>query len=705
MKDIKLKLLILEDNPIDAELMVRGLEKEGFVLEWKRVETEKAFIEALAEKPDIILSDYKLPAFDDMAAIKLQRQIAPEIPLILVSGTIGEDLAVECLKAGVTDYVHKKRLSRLNLVVKRALKEAGAYRERKKAEDALKVSEKKYRTLFESSRDAIMMLAPPNWVFTAGNCATIEMFKAKDEKEFTSKGPWEISPEYQPDGQLSSEKAGKMINKAMKNGSHFFEWTHTRFNGDDFPATVLLTRIELKGKKLLQATVRDFTERKKAEEDLQRHRDHLQELVKERTSELRESEEKYKGFFKISKDSTFITSKEGRLIDFNDVFSELLGYETREELQKISIPEHYENPKEREKYAREITKHGFVIEYPVNLKKKDGTIINTLITAVPVKDKTGKITGFQGTIRDITEKKKMEEELLSSNANLKSMIENTDDYLLISDEKGYPIIFNKSYARIMKEILGIEMKPGIKPHKLLKNRKDKAWWENLHRRVLSGEKFRVDYQINLGKDNIKHLEISFNPIFKANKVVGFSEFTRDITKRKQAEEALRQGEERYRTMIEHANDMIWTVDTQGCFTFYNHRAEIISGHKFEEWKGKSFAPLIHPDDIEMVGDVFQKTLSGESQNYSVRVNRKNGEMIILSVNTAPIYEKGKVVGTVSFGRDITEQKKAEKILHKQLKDLEIYYKATLGREDRIVELKLEINRLLKKLGKEKKYGV
>ena len=705
MKDIKLKLLILEDNPIDAELMVRGLEKEGFVLEWKRVETEKAFIEALAEKPDIILSDYKLPAFDDMAAIKLQRQIAPEIPLILVSGTIGEDLAVECLKAGATDYVHKSRLSRLNLVVKRALKEAGAYRERKKAEDALKVSEKKYRTLFESSRDAIMMLAPPNWVFTAGNRATIEMFKAKNEKEFTSKGPWEISPEYQPDGQLSSEKAGKMINKAMKNGSHFFEWTHTRFNGDDFPATVLLTRIELKGKKLLQATVRDFTERKKAEEDLQRHRDHLQELVKERTSELRESEEKYKGFFKISKDSTFITSKEGRLIDFNDVFSELLGYETREELQKISIPEHYENPKEREKYAREITKHGFVIEYPVNLKKKDGSIINTLITAVPVKDKTGKITGFQGTIRDITEKKKMEEELLSSNANLKSMIENTDDYLLISDEKGYPIIFNKSYARIMKEILGIEMKPGIKPHKLLKNRKDKAWWENLHRRVLSGEKFRVDYTINLGKDNIRHLEISFNPIFKANKVVGFSEFTRDITKRKQAEEALRQGEERYRTMIEHANDMIWTVDIQGCFTFYNHRAEIISGHKFEEWKGKSFAPLIHPDDIEMVGDVFQKTLSGESQNYSVRVNRKNGEMIILSVNTAPIYEKGKVVGTVSFGRDITEQKKAEKILRKQLKDLEIYYKATLGREDRIVELKLEINRLLKKLGKEKKYGV
>lgn len=82
--------------------------------------------------------------------------------------------------------------------------------------------EKIYRTLFESSRDAIMMLAPPDWLFTAGNPATIEMFKAKDEKQFVAKGPWELSPEYQPDGQLSSEKARKMIEKVMETGSHFF---------------------------------------------------------------------------------------------------------------------------------------------------------------------------------------------------------------------------------------------------------------------------------------------------------------------------------------------------------------------------------------------------------------------------------------------------------------------------------------------------
>ena len=102
--------------------------------------------------------------------------------------------------------------------------------EQKQVEEALQENENKYRRLFESSKDALMMLAPPNWLFTAGNPATIEMFRANDEKEFTSKGPWEISPKYQPDGQLSSEKSIKMIEEAMKIGSNFFEWTHKRMN-------------------------------------------------------------------------------------------------------------------------------------------------------------------------------------------------------------------------------------------------------------------------------------------------------------------------------------------------------------------------------------------------------------------------------------------------------------------------------------------
>lgn len=131
----------------------------------------------------------------------------------------------------------------------------------------LKEAKDKYALLYQSSQDAIMTLEPPSWRFTSGNPATVKMFNCKDEKEFISLGPWQLSPKYQPDGQLSSLKAKEMIGKAMKEGKNFFEWTHKRLNGDDFPATVLLSRIR-NGKTFLQATVRDISSEKEAENKL-----------------------------------------------------------------------------------------------------------------------------------------------------------------------------------------------------------------------------------------------------------------------------------------------------------------------------------------------------------------------------------------------------------------------------------------------------
>ncbi len=123
-----------------------------------------------------------------------------------------------------------------------------------------KKAKEKYKILYETSRDAIMTLAPPSWRFTEGNPATVKMFGCKDEKEFIGLGPWQLSPKMQPDGQTSEDKAKKMIMKAMKKGSNFFKWTHKRYKGKEFPATVLLTKVEIeKRKPFLQATVRDIS--------------------------------------------------------------------------------------------------------------------------------------------------------------------------------------------------------------------------------------------------------------------------------------------------------------------------------------------------------------------------------------------------------------------------------------------------------------
>lgn len=128
----------------------------------------------------------------------------------------------------------------------------------------LRESTEIHRLLFEASHDAIMTLESPSWRFTSGNPAAIELFGVKDEKMFTSYAPWEYSPEYQPDGQLSMDKVKKMINKALQDGTNFFEWTHKKLNGPEFYATVSLIKASIEEKIFIQATVKDITERRKA---------------------------------------------------------------------------------------------------------------------------------------------------------------------------------------------------------------------------------------------------------------------------------------------------------------------------------------------------------------------------------------------------------------------------------------------------------
>ncbi len=137
--------------------------------------------------------------------------------------------------------------------------------ERVRAESSLKVSEERYRALFESSRDAIMTLEPPDWRFTSGNTMALSMFGAKSLEEFTALGPWDLSPERQPDGSPSGPRAREIIGKALGRGYLFFEWTHRTLTGKEFPATVLLSRMELGGQEALQGCVRDVSELKEAE--------------------------------------------------------------------------------------------------------------------------------------------------------------------------------------------------------------------------------------------------------------------------------------------------------------------------------------------------------------------------------------------------------------------------------------------------------
>jgi two-component system, cell cycle sensor histidine kinase and response regulator CckA len=143
---IPLRLLHLEDNPVDAELVTATLIEGDIPCQSQIVDTRQAFVAALKEgRMDLILADYSIPGFDGMAALTLARQHCPDVPFLFVSATIGEELAIDAMHQGATDYVLKQRLGRLVPSVLRALRELNGRDERKRAEEALRQSEKQFR--------------------------------------------------------------------------------------------------------------------------------------------------------------------------------------------------------------------------------------------------------------------------------------------------------------------------------------------------------------------------------------------------------------------------------------------------------------------------------------------------------------------------------------------------------------------------------
>ena len=252
----------------------------------------------------------------------------------------------------------------------------------------LKHSEKKYKVLYQSSRDAIMTLNPPSWSFTSGNKSTVKMFKCKDEKDFISYAPYELSPIHQPDGKLSKTKALEMINKAMKDGSHFFEWRHKRSNREEFPATVLLTRVEIeKGKPFLQATVRDITERKKTEKA------------------LKESELKYKELIDNAGDGIFVSNERMKFIEVNKKAAEMFGY-TRDELFNLGIMDLVADKEKASKIpnSMHIFKDSSSTFICGKMLRKDGKAIDVEINLNLISREPLRVMAI---VRDTTEKKRL----------------------------------------------------------------------------------------------------------------------------------------------------------------------------------------------------------------------------------------------------------------------------------------------------------
>jgi PAS domain S-box-containing protein len=155
-----LKVLLVEDDVDDAELLVRKIKEAGYVLEWTRVETEGDFLASLRTPPDIIFSDYSIPRFGGLRALEVLRSTGLDVPLILVSGTVGEEVAVEAMRYGATDYLLKDRTVRLATAVKRALSDTLLRAEQRRTQEALRNSVQLLRSIVDHTMDCIMVVTP-----------------------------------------------------------------------------------------------------------------------------------------------------------------------------------------------------------------------------------------------------------------------------------------------------------------------------------------------------------------------------------------------------------------------------------------------------------------------------------------------------------------------------------------------------------------
>ncbi|MDP1848318.1 MAG: response regulator, partial [Solirubrobacteraceae bacterium] len=263
----ELNILLLEDSPSDAELLERTLRREGLVFTVLRVDTEPAFKQALEDfKPDIVLADYNLPSYNGRAALGYVQQAHPGIPVIMVTGAIGEEMAVELLTAGARDYILKDRLARLPAAVRRVLSAEQGIRARKAAEKALQQSEADLMALVEHSPIAMIVDVgvEPDEKFVMMNRKFTELFGYTMEDVPDVHHWWPLAyPDEKYRERLRAEWT-RRVEKAVQNHGDIEPMEATVTCKDGSSRYVKASLASIGSRNIV--TLEDLTERKKAEE-------------------------------------------------------------------------------------------------------------------------------------------------------------------------------------------------------------------------------------------------------------------------------------------------------------------------------------------------------------------------------------------------------------------------------------------------------
>ncbi len=277
-----IRILFVEDLPTDVELAIHEIKKEKIDFTYKVVDTENEFRKELSDfDPDIVVSDYSMPAFDGMSALEIARSRNRYLPFIILTGSMNEETAVACMKASANDYVIKEQIKRLPFAVLEAIEKRKAVAEKEKAEQDLLESEAKYRSLIEKSNDAIYLIYERK--FEIINARFEQMF-GYSFSEVNQPGFDFIKLVAPESREYVEDSLGKIANGEKM--EVLYEFTAIDKNGVKKEVETSVSYIDFKKGKAVQGVIRDISERKKLIADLIEAKEKAEESDKLKTAFL-----------------------------------------------------------------------------------------------------------------------------------------------------------------------------------------------------------------------------------------------------------------------------------------------------------------------------------------------------------------------------------------------------------------------------------
>jgi PAS domain S-box-containing protein len=643
-------ILSLEDDPRDAELIQEMLEAEGIACKVTRVDTEPAFLASLeGDKFDLILADYTLPSFNGISALRLALSARPHVPFIFVTGTLGEEVAIEALKIGATDYVLKTRLSRLVPSIIRALREADERAERRRAEEALRRNE-----AYLAEAQTLSHTGSFGWNVSSGEIYwSEETFRIFEYERAVKPTLQLVFQRTHPGDRDFVEQA---IDRAIAGRENFdLEHRLQMPDGSIKNIHVLARALEISSGDLeFVGAVTDVTDRKLAEEALRCSEAYLAEGQKLSqtgtwacdiaTREMIHSSQEHRHLFGLAPDKLGMPS-------FEEFFQRIHPDDrgpTAEDLDRAITA------------GRDVEAH-FRVVLPDGTTRYMHGIGRPLVK--PSRD-TGE---FVGAVMDITAAKQAELKLRESEAYLAEAqrLSHTGSWAW-NPATGE----NRYWSDECFRLMGFDPAGGMPPFEIVAQRfhpdDQPIFAEKLERARRERTEFEVDYRITHPDGEIRDIHGVGHPVLgPSGDLVEFVGSVIDVTERKGAEEKIRQSENELRHILDFTPQQVAVLGPDRARLYLNQATLDYFGLTLDECMSLDHRKFFHPDDWErMMSEVQSKFLCGIPHEAEFRLRRNDGKYRWFLFRYNPLRdEQGRLRRWFVAGTDIEDRKQAEQRLH------------------------------------------